>query len=130
MALTDIVKSIGRKTAIGTIALASYLSSYSAARGDKFVDNTMDYTTINSTIASATSGEDVHFAAGTYQLPQISGADYLLNNSGVDWVADGEVILRGATITSGKVIRVLSTNNTINGFTIENSRLGILLDAN
>ena len=82
----------------------------------------MDYTQINDEIASAVSGEDVHFAAGNYQLPQVQGARFYLNNSGVDLVADGAVTLRGATTTSGIVVRVDSTNSRVNGFVLENAQ--------
>src|SRR3989344_187561 len=97
-------RGIGRTAALSTLGLASYLSANNAY-ADKFVNNTMDVTTINNTIASATSGEDVHFAAGTYQLPQVQGARFYLNNPGVNLVADGIVTLRGAETASGTVVR-------------------------
>ena len=130
--LTDSVKSarisgkgLSRKVAIGAIGLASYLASPQGVYADKFVNNTMNYTTINSVIASAASGEDVHFATGVYQLPMIQGAHYDLVNPGVDIVADGAVTLRGATPTSGRVVRVNSVNSRVVGFVIEGALLGI-----
>ncbi len=136
MALNDIVKSVkstgrnlGKYLAV-TAALGSSYFAGTKAYADKFVDNSMSYTDINNTIASAVSGEDVHFAAGTYQLPQVQGAKFYLNNQGVDLVADGSVILRGATVTSGTTLRIDSINSGSYGFIMENAQHGVTLDAN
>jgi|CXWL01.1.fsa_nt_gi hypothetical protein len=123
------ISCLSKYAAVTAVLGASYFAG-SKAYADKFVNNTMDYTTINATIASAVSGEDVHFAAGTYQLPQVQGAKFYLNNQGVDLVADGSVILRGATITSGAVVGIGSIDSRLYQFTIENAAKGVILHAN
>ena len=96
----------------------------------------MTYTQINATIASAVSGENVHFAGGTveapavYQLPFAAGANNYSVTSGAHLVADGVAILRGPDPTSGVVVRLNSTNSRISGFIIENAAKGITCNAN
>src|SRR3989344_632354 len=102
-------RGIGRTAALSTLGLASYLSA------------------INNTIASATSGEDVHFAAGTYQIN--FGEPAYLITSGARLVADGIVTLRGPDPLSGVVVRLNSINSGISGFIVENSAKGISSNA-
>ena len=111
-------RALGKTAFLSTLGLVSYLSANSTY-ADKYVNNTMPYTTINSTIASATSGENVNFQCTgdgdtIYQLPYVQGAAYTLNNSGVNIRKDpncvGNVVLRGADPASGGVVYVTSTN--------------------
>lgn len=109
------------RTAIGYAIGIVFAIAGSNAYADKFVNNSMSYTDINNEIASATSGEDVHFAEGVYQLPLLvpNSAVFHLGNQGVDLVADGIVTLRGATPTSSASLYITSTKNRVNGFIIE-----------
>src|SRR3989344_8755823 len=134
MSLNEIVnnvrscfKDLGRHLAIGAVVGSSYFAG-SKVYADKFVNNTMNTTTINNVIASASSGEPVHYSAGDYQI-NFGEPSYLVE-SGARLVADGIVRLRGPDSASGVIVRLNSVNSEISGFIIENSAKGISSNAN
>jgi hypothetical protein len=138
MAFTDILKNTAKKLAISSLALAPLALASQAKAQDITVNPTMDYTTINSTIASRTAGDTVFFECGTYNRPADPNAFYRLNIDGVNIDKDAscgaseEVILKTNPSVLGHIIfRVTSIGNTISNLTFEgnNDGRGIILDS-
>jgi hypothetical protein len=72
---------------------------------DVTVNPSMNYTTINSTTASRTAGDTVFWKCGTYQLPMVSGASFLLNNEGVNFAKDSSCRNSSAICNGGRELK-------------------------